>query len=877
MSAADLPATQTAEDDNSPRARLAATDAQLAGRYWDHAQVLDLIAERTAFVDQLLMELWAQHIRTDELALYALGGYGRGEMLPHSDLDVLIVGPKPKQHAAAIEGFLHALFDLHIEVGHSVRALKEVKACARDDLTIATALFERRALQTTEVIDSKLTAIIDHKRLWPAIAFYKAKIEEQQRRHRDSADAEYELEPNIKESPGGLRDLQTVMWIYQREFGTRHPKTLRELGALTAQEQEWLEGGRRYLLWVRFGLHLIAKRKEDRLQFEHQRTLAERLGYVDTAARLGVERYMQQYYTHVLTLREVNDITLQHFDEAVVRGNKRARITPINERFQLRGDYIEAVADDVFAKRPSALLEIFVLMANRLDVAGVRANTIRAIRGSLDLIDEEFRNDPDNTGLFMALLKAPHAMVSQLKRMRRYGVLSRYIPEFGAVVGQMQHDLFHIYTVDAHTMQVVTNMRRFRYRSAEKDHPVAAHCVRAIAKIELLYLAGLYHDIGKGRGGDHSTLGAEDARAFCARHGLSSSDTDLVDWLVRSHLLMSSTAQRQDIYDPEVISAFANEVKSERRLNYLYALTVADINATNPTLWNNWRATLMRQLYSETRRALRRGLESPLDRQASIDDCRSWAAERLQNRGLEEAAINRLWEIVGDEFFLRHTPREVAELSLRMHQHALPDGPLIIVRELGQQLAEGGATQIYVYMRDQPEIFAATVTTLDRFNLSVWEANIFTGPNGECFNRFVVLDEDGNQSADKALWQRVENALETALRAPERIDPHSRLIPRRVRQLMRHSEVRLQTDAGAHASELNITASDRPGLLARIGLLFVELELSLVDARITTLGDRVEDTFLITDRNGNTITDQQQVYELENHIRQALDRDASGD
>ncbi|MFK7914046.1 MAG: [protein-PII] uridylyltransferase [Pseudomonadales bacterium] len=869
--------TPRAVDPNTPKARLAATDAALAERYWEHAQVLDLIAERTAFVDLLLQELWHKHIDTDELALYALGGYGRRELLPHSDLDLLIVGPKPKQHASAIEGFLHDLFDLHVEVGHSVRALKEVKASARDDLTIATALFERRPLQTTEAIDTKLSSIVDHKRLWQAVAFYQAKTQEQETRHQDYADSEYELEPNVKESPGGLRDLHTVMWVYQRGFGTSDPETLRELGALTEQERDWFISGRRYLLWVRYGLHLIAGRKEERLQFEYQRALAERLGYVDTGAKRGVERYMQQYYTHVLTLREVNDIMLQHFDETVVRGNKRARITPINERFQLRGDYLEAVADHVFENCPSALLEVFVLLAHHREVVGVRANTIRQIRGSLHLIGEDFRNDPDNTGLFIDLLKAPHNLVSQLTRMRRYGVLGRYIPEFGNIIGQMQHDLFHIYTVDAHTMQVIRNMRLFRYRSAEQDYPVAAHCARVIAKNELLYIAGLYHDIGKGRGGDHSTLGAEDARVFCTRHGLSNSDTELVVWLVRSHLMMSSTAQREDIYDPEVISTFANEVKSERRLNYLYALTVADINATNPTLWNSWRATLLRHLYSETRRALRRGLESPLDRQDSIDDCRSWAAERLQKKGLSDSTIQQLWAIVEDEFFLRHTPREVAELTLRMHRHSLSQGPLVLVRQLSQQLAEGGATQIYLYMKDRPEIFAATVTTLDRFNLSVWEANIFTGPNGECFNRFVVLGEDGQASEDKALWQRVQNALEKNLAQPQNVDTNSRLLPRRIRQLMRESEVSLRTAQDAAASELNIIASDRPGLLARIGLLFVELKLSVIDARITTLGDRVEDSFLITDNHGKPITDQQRVYELENHIRQAIDRVNSGD
>jgi [protein-PII] uridylyltransferase len=858
----------------SPRERLAIRDAELERRYWDRAQVLDLLEERTVFMDALLLELWDAHIDTDELALYALGGYGRRELLPHSDLDLLIVGRKPDRHASQIEAFLLALYDLHQDVGQSVRALKEVRSAAQSDITIATALFERRPLRTNAAIDDKLTDAANHKRLWPAEAFYHAKIDEQRKRHATFADNEYELEPNVKESPGGLRDLHTAMWVFARQFGTDDPNALEELGVLTAQEREWFLAGRRYLLWVRYGLHLLCGRKEERLQFEHQRALAERLGYVDTTARLGVERYMQQYYRHVLTLREVNDILLQYFDEAIVQRKSRDEITPVNERFQLRDGYIEACRPDVFERRPSALMEIFVLLAHRRGAAGVRTGTIRLIRDALHLIDDDFRNDPDNNALFMDLLRAPHTLVSQLTRMRRYGVLQRYIPEFGRVIGQMQHDLFHIYTVDAHTMQVIRNMRLFRYRSAEKDFPVAAHCVRNIAKIELLYIAGLYHDIGKGRGGDHSTLGAKDARVFCARHGLSSSDTDLVAWLVEAHLLMSSTAQRKDIYDPDVINDFAAVIKSERRLNYLYALTIADINATNPTLWNSWRATLLRQLYSETRRALRRGLESSPDREEALAETRSWAREHLGRRGLATEAVDRVWAVFGDRFFLRHSPRKVAELTVRVHEHDIASGPMILVRDMGQQLSEGGATQLYIYMRDQPEIFAATTITLDSFGLSVFEANLKTGPAGECFNRIVVLDDDGNRvAAAKELWRKVQERMAQALKDPGAVRARSaQRLPRRVKQLVRPTEVAVHTARDGEVTEVTVTASDRPGLLADTATLLAELGISILSARIMTLGDRVEDSFTILAADGQPITDPQAIYDLENHLRQELDR-----
>ncbi|HEY5644712.1 MAG TPA: [protein-PII] uridylyltransferase, partial [Pseudomonadales bacterium] len=570
----------------SLRERLAANDANLADRYWSRHNVEDLIAARTRFFDDLLREIWAHCIperARKDLALFAVGGYGRGELFPHSDIDLLIVARRSTIWRDEIRRFLHLLYDLNLDIGHSVRRLTDCRIEAARDITIATATYERRFLSGSQKLAAKLDRVMASKRLWPSDRFFRAKRDEQIARHQQYDNVEYGLEPNLKASPGGLRDLQTAMWVFDRHFGTNDPKDLEHLGALTAQERVWLEEGRRFLWWVRFGLHLLAGRKEDRLQFEHQRALAERLGFADTDARRGVERFMSLYYQHVLALREVNDIVLQYFDESILRGRERPVIEPINERFQIRNHYIEICSDRVLEDHPSAMLEIFVIMANRRDISGVRAGTIRAIREHLYLIDEPFREDPENTRLFMELLKAPYTLVSQLTRMRRYGVLGRYIPEFGRIVGQMQHDLFHIYTVDAHTMMVIRNMRRLHFRASEAQFPVACHCVRNLAKVELLYIAGLYHDIGKGRGGDHSELGARDAVAFCQRHGLTEDDTGLVEWLVRQHLLMSSVAQRKDIYDPDVILEFASEVKSERRLDYLYALTVADSNATNQT------------------------------------------------------------------------------------------------------------------------------------------------------------------------------------------------------------------------------------------------------------------------------------------------------
>ncbi|MEZ5558372.1 MAG: [protein-PII] uridylyltransferase [Pseudomonadales bacterium] len=859
------------------RARIAEADAALAERYWRNEDIDALVSERCALFDEVVREIWRAKVPAAEqkdMAVYAVGGYGRGELFPHSDIDLLILARRPARQRARITEFLHCVIDLNVEVGHSVRSLRDCKREAQQDLTVATALFERRLLMGSNDLAARLDKLLASPRLWPPEAFFKAKRDEQEKRHRQYDNVEYGLEPNLKTSPGGLRDLQTAIWVAARKFDTSDPAELERLGMLAPLEREWLENGRRFLWWVRFGLHLLAGRKEDHLQFEYQRGLAQRLGFADTSARLGVERFMHYYYRHVMELREVNDILLQHFDETILRARERPKILPINERFQIRNNYIEATGERVFDQQPSALLEIFVIMANRRDISGVRAETIRSIRDHLHLIDDGFRHDPENTRLFIDLLKAPYTLVSQLTRMRRYGVLGRYLPEFGNVVGQMQHDLFHIYTVDAHTMMVIRNMRRLHYRSAEQNYPVAAHCVRNLPKIELLYIAGLYHDIGKGRGGDHSELGAHDVTAFCRRHGLNDADTELVTWLVRQHLLMSSTAQRKDIYDPDVVHEFAAEVKSEMRLNYLYALTVADITATNPTLWNSWRATLLRILYGETRRALRRGLESPLDRQSSIDACRESALERLLQRGLDGADVERLWQVPGEDFFLRHTPRQVALVTERMHQHDVDQGPMVMLLDLRGHVTAEGATEIVLFTRDQPNLFAASVAALNQLDLSVHDATIHTADNGLCLNTYVVLEQNGEPlTTDSARREQMLEKLRGWLRDPSKYPSVvKRRVSRRLRQLTRASEVTLRNRRGTRHSELTVIAADRPGLLASLGRLFHELGLSVLSARITTLGERVEDVFFIVDENGKAVRDKERIYELENTLRQHLDR-----
>ncbi len=854
------------------RRRIDLADGRLIDRFWSGEDAEILVAERARFFDAFLVEIW-QHAfgYRDDIALLAVGGYGRGELHPRSDIDLLILVRNTRRNAEDIASFVRLLWDLKLDIGHSVRTVRECRREAAGDITVATALIERRRLSGSDILCARLDRALKGRRVWSSRRFFEAKRIEQAERHAQFDDVEYDLEPNIKGSPGGLRDIQTVGWITRRHLGTADLSELTRQGYLTPQERGWLAEGRQFLCRVRFGLHLVAARKEDRLLFDHQRTLAERFGYRDSDAQLGVEQFMHDYYRHVLELREVNDILLQHFDEAILHGRRAPRIEPINARFQVHNRYMETTSPAVFRDHPAALLELFVIMANRRDIAGVRAATIRLIRDHLELIDDDFRHDPEVTRYFMELLRAPYTVVSQLTRMRRYGILGRYIPEFGRIVGQMQHDLFHIYTVDAHTMMVIRNMRRFRYPSSAERFPLAMRCVRDIPKIELLYIAGLFHDIGKGRGGNHSVLGATDVVAFSRRHGLSDEETELVEWLVRSHLVMSTTAQHKDIHDPAIVHEFAGEVRTTTRLDYLYALTVADITATNPTLWNGWRATLMHQLYMETRDALSRGLEGGPERAERIASCRDAALEELAANGIARERGLELWDNAGDDLFLRHTPAQLAAITAAMHDHDLDRGPLVYLQNVASEVGGEGATEIFLYTGDRPNLFAASVVALDELQLRIHDARIVTTESGRCLNSYIVLDSRDRPIADDGdRRRRVRTTLARRLSAKDLSRSVRRRVDRRLKEFVIPTETDLALDPNGPHSRLRVVCSDRPGLLALLGMLFVELGIGVRQARITTLGERVEDVFVI-----DPIDDPDEVERIESTIRTRLDEEVA--
>lgn len=845
-------------------------------RFLDGHDINQLVEARTGLIDQLLIQAWMYYgleNHSTGIALVAVGGYGRSELHPHSDIDLLILlqhEPNPAL-SEAISQFLTFLWDLGLEIGHSVRTLEQCTEEAAKDLSVITNLLESRLILGNRPLFQQLCEAIGPLHMWSSREFFLGKCEEQKNRHERFNDTEYNLEPDVKSSPGGLRDLQTIMWIARRRFGMQTLASLEAPGFLAGGEYQLLARSRAFLWRVRYALHMLAGRSEDRLLLEYQAKVAALFGFDSDDVKSNIEGFMQQYYRTVMGIAELSDLIRQVFEEQIVRdpGLQPPRI--INERFRARDGYLEHIRPFVFSETPSAILEVFVLMAQHPELKGVRSETIRLLRDHRHLIDDDFRQNPRNTALFVELFSCAEGVHMNLRRMNRYGILGRYLPEFGRVVGQMQHDLFHIYTVDAHSLNLVKHLRKLRHPDFAEKFALAGAIIARLPRPEVLYMAGLYHDIAKGRGGDHSELGAVDAHEFAIRHQLSSEDRRLMVWLVRNHLIMSMTAQRKDLSDPEEIHNFATLVGDQIRLDYLYVLTVADINATNPKLWNSWRAQLLRQLYSETRRALRRGLANPLEREELIETRQSTALSLLCSDGACNSAVRTLWANLGDDYFLRHSAGDIVWHTAAMLEHGDSKEPLVLVRESNQRGFAGG-TQIFTYAPNRQDFFAATTATLAQLNLSVHEARITTSSSQFTIDSYIVLEADGGRiGEDPDRIHTIQQRLSEALRHPEQYpDIIQRHVPRQLKHFTFAPVVNIHNDAQRPFTVVEVMAPDRPGLLARIGKVFMDFGLSLVNAKIITQGERIEDVFFITDSHGQPLSDPQLCQQLQEALTSQL-------
>ena len=838
----------------------------LAGRV-----ATELVLARAHLVDLLIVRAWGLYFDAgdEDIALVAVGGYGRHELHPGSDVDVLILlRDSDAPYKDAIEGFLLFLWDIGLEVGHSVRNIAECAEQAANDITVATNIQESRLLSGPQNLFDALSKLNAPEVVWPGPDYFRVKLEEQNARHLKYHETAYNLEPNVKESPGGLRDIQMIGWVAKRHFGVDTLHALVDQHFLTEQEYKTLHEGQAFLWQIRFGLHILTGRREDRLLFDHQRSLARQFGYRDKPKQLAVEQFMKQYYITVMELNRLNEMLLQLFKEEILYADDSAEPVPLNKRFQVRKGFIEVRDDDIFKHYPFALLEIFLLLQQHPEIKGVRANTIRLIRDHRYLIDDYFRKDLRCRSLFMEIFRQGHGITHELRRMNLYGILAAYIPAFSHIVGQMQHDLFHAYTVDEHTLKVIRNLRRFTVPEFQQEFPLCSEVIETIPKQELLLLAALFHDIAKGRGGSHSELGAIDASEFCQTHELSAYDTDIVTWLVKSHLLMSATAQRQDISDPDVVYRFAQQVGSLQHLNYLYLLTVADIRATSDSVWNAWKDSLLKQLYHATRRTLRRGLDNPLQHAEHINKVQQQACELLKKENLKKQDIKQLWEELGEEYFLRYDANEISWHTQDILRASEADLPLILCRRASQR----GGTEIFIYTRNRRNLFATITLVMEQQGMNVVDARIFSSSSDFTLDTFLILNANNEAITDEAIITELHQRLQESIRANEaELKPIAINLPRQAKHFKFATTIHIETDEQSQRTMLTITAYDRPGLLSRIATALSQCDIQIQNAKIATYGERAEDIFFISDAQNQPVTDEKQIACLKEKILALLE------
>jgi [protein-PII] uridylyltransferase len=841
------------------RARLAEGRTRLRGAFLARSDPPRLLRGLARLTDEVVVAAWKE-AAIPSASLVAVGGYGRGQLYPHSDVDILVLLDEAAdaRSAAAIERLLTSLWDSGLELSHAVRTIGEC-AIAMRDATVRTSLLEHRNLAGSRVLYAAFVRMFDAA--LDVRTFYDAKTLEQQQRHLKYHDAAYNLEPNVKESPGGLRDLQTVIWIARaaklghswRELAANGLMTAGEAGAVSRQE--------RTIADLRIRLHYHAGRREDRLVFDLQAALAAELGLVDTPAKRASEQLMQRYYRAAKLVRQVNTLLLQ---------NLHARLYPaaaapvvLDDEWQVVDELLDLRDERLFDTRPGAMLDAFLMLQRHPELRGMTARTLRALWRSRHRVDAAFRRDPANRARFIQMLREPRGLTHELRRMNLYGILGQYLPAFGAIVGQMQHDLFHVYTVDEHILMVIRNLRRFTEAQHAHEYPLCSRLVTDFARKEVLYLAGLFHDIAKGRGGDHSMLGARDARRFCIAHGLPEEDAALVAWLVAEHLTMSLTAQKQDITDPHVVDAFAAKVGSERRLVALYLLTVADIRGTSPKVWNAWKGKLLEDLFHAARAALTSGT-SERTIQDSIGEREREAQRLLRLYAVPDQAELSLWRTLDTPYFQRHTADEIAWHARHLYWRVDGKAPVVKVR----LAREGAGLQALVYLPDQPGLFARICGFFGRAGWSILDAKVHTTRHGYALDTFAMHDPANANASYREAIQFIEYELARALASPGPLEPPGEgRIPRQLRHFPLTPEIRIfPDDKGTHFI-LEIVAGDRPGLLARIAYFLAQANINVASARINTLGERAEDVFLI---DGARLHDDQAMLRLETALFEEL-------
>lgn len=807
-----------------------------------------LLKKHSKLTDNLLQSVW-QHTKIDkEISLIAVGGYGRQELFPHSDIDLLILVPEDVSEAQnkALETLVGILWDLGLNIGHSVRSLKECIDEAAKDTTIQTNLLEARLIVGNQDDFAHFTDVV--KKNLNASQFLKAKITEQNNRHAKSNDTGYNLEPNIKESPGGLRDLHTILWLAQSLDLGNTWQALAKNNIINKSELSAIKRHERTLNALRIRLHYLAKRREDRLIFDFQNELAANLGLVNTTRKRASEQLMQRYYRSVHYISLMNEILIKSFSERCLP--IKANIA-INDDLVVRNNLLETISPDLFVKKPNAIFECFLLLQTRAELEGFGPTLLRKLKDASKLVTPAFRKSKRNQQLFLKILKQKNAVHHSLRRMNRCGILGKYIPAFGKVIGQMQHDLFHVYTVDEHTLNVLANLRRFSKPELKYEFPLCSGLLTEFKKPHLLYLAAIFHDIAKGRGGDHSELGRVDAKRFCQQHQLPPEDVELVAWLVESHLQHSKVAQKSDLSDPAVIEQFAKFVESEVRLIALYLLTVADVRGTSPAVWNNWKAQLLENLFLQTQHVLN---NKEFSVKKAIAERQQLASEKLKKFNLTAEAYKPFWDNVGEEYFARHTENEITWHSRLLTPHVFTKTPIVRT----QLSRNGDGVQVMIYTPNQNDLFARICNFFDRLGFSIGQAKIYTTQHNYALNTFIIIIQSDNSLSYSGLLKHIEENLLEKIQVSSPIeDPIKGRIDRQVKHMPIQASVSFETKMENNYQMLDIVTGDQPGLLANVAFVFLEHGIVLHNAKINTLGNRAEDTFLISDKDNGPLNVKQ--------------------
>ncbi len=815
--------------------------------------ITTIINARACYIDQLLTKLWCQH-QLDEyqISLIAVGGYGRSELHPYSDIDILLLTQDQieQELEQKISAFITQLWDIKLDIGHSVRSIKECLKQAVNDVTVATNLMEMRQVCGNESLAQHLQPLLNEDVFWTSKKFFVAKRGEQLERHKQYNGAAYTLEPNLKANPGGLRDIQTIGWVAKRHFVADSLAELVQHQYLTQNEYFELLECQDYLWRMRCALHFIAGRRENRLLFDYQGDVAALMGFGDKG-KVAIERMMKRFFRIIGRVAELNKMLLQHFEFTIIKDKAYEKETVLNNDFVVIDGQIRVTNTRIFM-RSIKIMEMFLLIAQHEEITDLHPDTLRLMRNARRRLVSGMIDYERCRQLFIEIIKHPRGLGLPFSLMHRHSILGAYLPAWRNIVGQMQFDLFHAYSVDEHSYRLIKNLYRFSQPEHSDEFPLCSNIVQRIRKPEVLYLAGIFHDIAKGRGGDHAELGAVDALEFSKSHKLNDHDGRMISWLVKYHLLMSITAQRRDISDPAVIKTFANIVRDEAHLDYLYCLTVADMRATNESLWNSWKANLLQELYFATKRAFRRGLEKPVDLRAKIRENQQQALELLLKKGIAAEQIKPLWREFKADYFLRYAPEQIAWHSehILAHDH---NKPMVLISPKPYR----GGTEVFVYTKDKANIFATIVSLLGAKCFSIHDAKIITTKTGYTANTFVILDQQNKAINDSYRALEIAQSLSNALTSS---NPHFKIKPlaKRFEQFNVPTQVSFVETKTQKSTLLEIVALDRPGLLASFAKIFQQCKLHIHSAKITTFGEKAEDVFIISNSEDKALTAQEQ-------------------